>query len=614
MLLKVAEMLLTVISFFGLCIIVRARLRVHDTAAPLLASCAIILALMLSGFLHILRWGWLALQIGGIAAFLWCFVVKRRRLSTAVCVFILAVLVYVSIIYRNVYFIGNDTISHWAVAVKYLLRENRFPDAGTGVIHFPSYPLGTAVYVYYFCRAAGSGAGQYLACQSMLSWFALLPLFGFVRKNRAVGYAVAVGAMVTLMASRYYHFSMVVETLLAHMALGATCIVLQYRDEPKRMLAGVLPVMAVLIYIKNSGIFFSVLLCVLAVLTCREPHGKFRRGAMVRVAAISIGVIAAAFVLWQVHFKLAYGNVFTGKHSVSIANYARTLADKPDGMIGNIARLMLTRLPGRKPYWVCLALYLFTFALARHYGKTRPGWVKQWRDAAVLSVSILVVWYLMLFLMYIFSMPADEAKGLDAINRYEFSSIIYSAGVMAIFGIASISHRDADLALSGRAALTCGIAAATCVVFSHTVYGVPNLHGFTYVSKVNENISFPMELREKYGIEEGKRYIYFDRNNSYRRMIDYNGTRYEYYSNDLLGIYYDEIVFKDYSPTAFAYRKNTKYSSAERGPIEDIRAFLKDNIGEYDYLLVYDEVPEFEAALRELEADGAATIQICRSY
>ena len=609
--LKILYMLLTCASFMGLCGFVRDRLDIDDASAPLVASCGILLVLMLAGFIGALRWGWLALQAGGIAAFIWVFILRRRRFSTTVLLFMLAALVFVEVIYRGSYFVGNDTVSHWALAAKYLLREHRFPDAGTDLIYFPTYALGTAVYIYYFCRAAGLGAGQYLAAQMLFSCFALLPLLNHVRKNRAIGLAVGVGAILCLLGPRYFHYSLVVESLLAQMAIGGTCIVWQNRTQSRRAVAALLPVMAAMIWVKSSGIFFSLLLCILLVIALRRETGK---KAALRALIISLAVIAAVFVLWQVHFKLAYGDTFTGKHSVSLKNYSSTMSQKSAALIKSIASQMLARIFSLKPHVLCLVMYVFTLALAWLSKDSRNLWLTRWRHATVLSFSVLAVWYLMLFVMYVFSMPDYEAVYLAAINRYEYSGILYAAGVMVIFLLEYISDREWKLSVRWRGACACGLTVAIGAALFLTVHGIPTKDNMYGSADTVLNYAFGRDLREKYGVEEGKRYMYFGHYTEYMWMLQCHTTKYEFYSNELLGIFHGDELIAEGGTSDYAYCRSLRYSEKKKGFIDDISAFLAENIDQYDYLLVYDYDPDFDAVLQDFLKDYQGNTQICLSY
>ena len=48
-----------------------------------------------------------------------------------------------------------DDFSHWATAVKTLLRNDAFPTPADKLIYFPDYPLGSSVLIYWFARMSG---------------------------------------------------------------------------------------------------------------------------------------------------------------------------------------------------------------------------------------------------------------------------------------------------------------------------------------------------------------------------------------------------------------------------------------------------------------------------
>ena len=202
--------LAALMAFMGLSGLLRRRfpLEAGGFFAPLAAACLIILALMAGGMLGILGWTWYALFIGGLAGFVWVYLIRRQRTEWLAVALMGVGVVYALWHFHGAYFTGNDTASHWGVAAKYLLRTHRFPDASARVITFHSYPMGATCWIYYLSRLSGYSPEACLASQTLLGWTALLPLMGAARKSGLVGRAIAFIAMAFLIAFNDYAYSL----------------------------------------------------------------------------------------------------------------------------------------------------------------------------------------------------------------------------------------------------------------------------------------------------------------------------------------------------------------------------------------------------------------------
>lgn len=611
MLLTIIKTLLLTASFMGHCAFVTDRLEIEDTSAPLVVSGGVILVLMASGFMNVLKWGWLALLVLGIGLLIYECVFKRKRPSLIVIGLMLAAVVYCVLHYRGTYYNTHDSVSHWAVAAKYLLRENRFPDAGADMIYFTSYPLGAASFIYYICRVIGMEPGCFMSAQTLFAWFSLMPVFGLVRKKSAAGYALAAVTMIYLMGIGMYRFSLQVDNLMAQMAIGASCVIWLNRERPRRMVAAALPIAVALVYIKSASIFFSVVLVLL--MTIAVKRNSRHRKTWLRVLCVALMMVIAAFAIWQLHYKLTFG-AFTGKHSVSIDHYSENISEKTTEIIYGIGRNMLLRLLNKGPHVLCLVAYAATLALAVLLGKPRFEWIKRWRQAVLLTAVILVLWYVMLYLMYLFSMPMGEAESLASIYRYEYTSIIYTMGVMLMFAIACVSESTVDYGRVGHGALVCAALATAFVALRIPILGTSPAANLFSSWDGRWRYEYLLNMREKHDIEEGKRYLYFLEYDPEDRLSHAVVTKYELFSNDLLGIYHGEKLIEDGGETEYGYRLNLEFSDRELGYFEDVSAFLAEHMDEYDYLLVYDYDPDFDAALNDFLESYEGNTQVCKNY
>ena len=111
-----------------------------------------------------------------------------------------------------------------------------------------------------------------IVAQMMLNVIAFLPVFGLIRRNRIFGVALSMGALVFLLTFNVAMTSLQVDSLLAFITIGATATVLQCRHSPQKAMLAALPVMMALVFVKSSGIFFSLLIAAMLIASAyRSP-------------------------------------------------------------------------------------------------------------------------------------------------------------------------------------------------------------------------------------------------------------------------------------------------------------------------------------------------------
>ena len=81
-------------------------------------------------------------------------------------------------------------------------------------------------------------------------------------------------ALMVMMAHLSVFQSLLVDDLLAFCGLGGISIVLYYRKDLNRALFCVIPICAFLVFIKNSGVFFVLLMSILLlIIAARQKAG-----------------------------------------------------------------------------------------------------------------------------------------------------------------------------------------------------------------------------------------------------------------------------------------------------------------------------------------------------
>ena len=599
------KVILMALSFMGLCGLVKRRVGIDGTVAPLVAASGVIVLLMLAGMLHVLQWAWWGLFAGGLAGFAWCYMIRHEKVNWLAMAVLGLFLIYGCWHFRDAFFSGNDTISHWAMVEKYLHKTHRFPDDSTQLIYFQSYPLGASVFIYYLTYLVGPEESAYIVAQMMLNVIAFLPVFGLIRRNRIFGVALSMGALVFLLTFNVAMTSLQVDSLLAFITIGATAAILQCWHSPKKAMFAALPVMMALVSVKSSGIFFSLLIAVMLIASARVNRSAMGGHAVLKIALLSILAIVAMFAAWELHVSTAYVNATTSKHAVSLEYYAQTMADKSTAFIRQVGANMLKRLlhPSRiNVYLLGLAVLSLAFCLAAmaRRREERKVWLLRLRNTVIAGVAIYIIWYIMLFCMYVFSMPADEAQNLASITRYVRTIIGYLIGLVNIFMLAYFCREDFVFDKVDKGAAL-GMAAA---VAAFLLLGDGGLRSGAIYRMLRTPNSKPLayrpilEIEEKYEVDPEKSYMVFTMNNVYPLHIALYTSKYEFFSNDIMVIA-GGIEKDGYDPEAYYTFKDTYAHYTECEQTEDLTETLEQYMDQYDYLLICCEDSVFEA---ELEA------------
>lgn len=456
--------LLLFLSFTGLSAFVRSTLKLNRFIAPMFTSSAVIIVLMLSGMLGMLQAGFLLLYIGGFASLIYTYIIRRIRPDFALIALMGALCIYLGWRCFSCPLRHSDDFSHWALVASYILDNNAFPDAAAQVIRFQSYPVGTASFIYYIAHSLGNHEGLYALAQHLLEAFALLPMLALIEGNRKYLYPVFAVGYVFLITRNPLFINLQVDWILAHYATGAiAAIFCCHRDIKKAVLVS-LPAMIVLIYMKNSGMFFAF--CILLMLLISARRQKVSgRGQLLMLFGCAAAA-AGAYLLWNLHISIAYPAAESSKHAVSLTAYSQNLNEKGLSVIVKIAKMMVKYLlnPDAR---ILLAFLLFGAISAaliagclmipgqRAYLRTVIG-------GLLCSAGVFALWYAMLFFMYVFSMPLVEAINLASISRYTSTGLTLLSGLGLILLFAFYGRKTLVFPRVFRGVYV--LAAAVCLI------------------------------------------------------------------------------------------------------------------------------------------------------
>lgn len=616
--LTIFRMALLGISFSGLCGYIRSKFDIHAYATPFASACVIVGALMAGGMLGILEPVWYLLYIGGFALFGYTYIFKRNKVTWSLAAFLLCAVVYGIWRFRGLYANGNDTVSHWALVVKCMMKYDSFPDASAGVVVFQSYPLGIASFIYYLCKGSGLNTeGAYACGQYLLTFVSFLPVFCFVRKNKPAQFILALSVFVYLWVYNINVTVMQVDSTQPIIALGATAAVLWHRNNPGKSMAFAILSIILLVYTKSSGMFFALLVGVAAALTAQTERSKWK--TILKRLVVYIVVMVVAFAAWNLHVKLAYGAETVTKHAVSVSAYAKTFSEKTGAIALQIAVMMVKHI--LKPTWrylifigmVGLMLFISGALAVRYSDEVKRDLVFLVKCGAGM-VGLLLIWYVMLYFMYLFSMPLSEAIRLASLPRYEMSMRIYLMGT-ALMVLLTFMNRYTFRVKADWFFASCGLIVALfvmviCVKNTYYLKRVINRQAYSEAFRCMKS------LRENYEYEDGKKVLTLSLDRSGRTIGElYYLVKYEFMTPDI-----EEIIGVKSGETAenhtyLYYDPIPHVTRPEDGiPVEDIAQTLLDRADGFDYILVLDENEAFEEALERFEAEYQGNAVVMYAY
>lgn len=341
-----------------------------------------------------------------------------------------------SIILLQSSLVHYDNFSHWALIVKYLITEASLPTAATGIVSFTSYPIGSSLFVYYVSLIVGYYEGVMLLGQFMLIMAALYSLFSVIRDSSR---ALMVSSMfLTIALFNYFNIAirmnnLLVDFLLPLLALAAISGIYVLRRNFLLSSVHTAILLAVLAIVKNSGLFFVLIVLVYYLYTSIKNFNKEYSKIMYLLGIGSTVVFSfLTFILWDLHVE----NTFTeevSKHSVNIGSYQDIFAEKTNEITTQIIHTFTSTVID----WHSLStqgiifvnvIFIGAYLIIRVGFKRKNSLIKM----LFLTDAIVILYYIGILGMFLFSMPIEEALVLAGFERYASSMVIFSLGILSI--------------------------------------------------------------------------------------------------------------------------------------------------------------------------------------
>lgn len=596
-LLLLVRALLLGISFTGLCEAARTRLNLDRFIAPFIAACTVIVVLMLTGMAGFLQAGFFVLYAAGFAGLIYTWLICRMRPAFGVIGLLAVYAALLCVRFINCPLYHVDDFSHWGLVARTVLDHNAFPSAATPSITFQSYPTGTASFIYYVCRTLGNREDLYVVAQLFLTGLAFLPLLAHIRAGRRYLYPVALVFFLFLLQRNHIAVSLRVDWLLPFLGVGGIASVLHYRSDLKKALPIALISAAVCVYIKSSGMFFSVWIIAALAWAARRRGVRGRRLAGLILTGTSVFI--AAYLLWALRVKLAYPAGFESKHAVSLSNYAAELMHKGVAMSLQIAGAMISfllhpNIHAVTGYGMFIAIAAVLIAGCLLIPGQRPHLKPVLGQLAVIAGSYLL-WFVLLFGMYLFSMPEGEALELASIDRYNSTGLLFMMSLASLRLFAFYGRED--IAVTGAVRRAYCVGAACCIAGMALLFVISNSMHKWYLSKDTRLLPVRqrlIEVKEAFQLPDNSRVLFFCVNEAEDRepFLSFYHAKYELRTRDVVELVSGTLEGSD----------DILYARYRHGQelewLDDPVTFVAGEIDGCDAFVLIDYEPEFDAQIR----------------
>lgn len=416
----IGKILLFVISSFGYWELIKQYTKIDVHFLPGLVVAIQSTILFLAGLFNVLFETSLFMYVSGFCLLGYIIKTKKRikfvkTYGTPGYIFIAVAVVIMMFWLRGKLFNHYDNFTHWAMVTRNLLETDRYPNFQDSLIMFQEYPLGSASYIYYFARFVGTSESIQMLAQAVMMLVSILPLFLYVKKNAAAVIIMMTVAVNFIFSYNISIYDLLVDTLLPLVGMSALIYAFIYckNAEGKVEFFGIVFYLVQLMQIKNSGIFFVVLICLYIII--QAVRGKRIFGSLICVCVPCISLF-----LWHRHCNYVFPDSEYSKHAMTIENYHNGISGKSIEEIRDIALSVFKFTATSKDIWIVAAfavcIIVFTYCLNKKNS---------------LSLRIFAFSGVMFFLymfgvlgMYLFSMSGSEAINLDGIGRYTKTILI----------------------------------------------------------------------------------------------------------------------------------------------------------------------------------------------
>ncbi|MBP3950215.1 hypothetical protein [Bacillus suaedae] len=432
------------LSLGGWGVAISYKLKINNAFIPIFLYSAITFVLFIAGVLNILPL--IVTIIFYVGLLVWpvfiYFLLKERRkpnlsvlLSPALIFFVIATTMLMFLV-KGVSFTHYDNFSHWALIVKEMYLMDGLPDDST-VISFRNYPPGTALFIYFVLKITGYAESYALMAQNFLLAASLTVLFAYTSWKKPLYILLTLLLVIGLLSLELYSiYNLIVDKTLGMVAFTSVIISYYYRDDWKKILLTNVPILVLLILIKDSGKLFFILnaLLIIGLLFSNIMAGSrfnFKNVTLLgKITLILIGVPTSINYLWGQYTAKAYTADYAS-NKFALTESKLSSSDKSEEFVQTLLPKMFNSLVNFDDHnFLILVVTNATLIIS-----FIALWIVNKKASKLLVYAFLfcnitfIIYLGSLYLMYLFLMPEHEATRLASYSRYLTTIVIYIGAV-----------------------------------------------------------------------------------------------------------------------------------------------------------------------------------------
>lgn len=439
-----------------------------------------------------------------------------------------------------------DNFTHWALIVKHLLIHDALPTAEHAVITYTNYPVGSALWIYYFVFGVGAATEDiWLLAQSIYMVFCIQTLFVCVNRSKGILYVLLSGLCVAIytnssLSSNVSIYNLLVDTMLPLSALAGTlitgwacCEIRENRVVCKESTdIGVwcaVPLLCMTTQIKSSGLIFLLLPYVTLLLSAVRSK---RRVAALKPILVCILPLALTMA-WSTRHGIVFAGVSEGRHAVSASSFLAMDNSVAASIAYSVCKAMFS---GRDMLYLLFPLTASFVLMFFADESAADVFIK-----VFLSIALIYAMYMIGMVgMYLFAMPPEEAVRLAGIDRYRRSMLIWIHAMLHVSILISLSRFCAEgdrprLYRSGAYLCMLLCLLSGWVVYNWSYRRIKTVADGYVCDELNMRQTLEGLLKEE-NIPSGDSYLLWlpkDRNDDYHRLFYGYLMRYLTNSNDV---------------------------------------------------------------------------------
>ncbi|MCT1902555.1 hypothetical protein [Oceanobacillus sojae] len=426
-----------IFSLYGYAVFFEKKLHFHNKVSWMAACTWIILVLYIMAYFGWLYYSGIGLFIIGCISAIYYLYQKRRegnlgipKLNTLTLWLTFYFLMF-SLTLLHTSLEHYDNFSHWALIVKFLYTEGSLPTANDAIIGFTSYPMGSSLFVYYATLIGGFDDSIMLIGQLLLLFSCIYALFAVVRDERRV--LIITMMFCTIAIFNYFNIAirmnnLLVDFILPMLTLAGIAGIYRMQRNLSQISTFLFLIAASLSLVKSSAMFFAVIL-IIYYLSRVIMMWRFRKSKLLLLGITLITIICSLLpsVIWNAHVKNTFPE---SKHEVSVPAYQQIFGNKDFSIIKQITDLFISTIADISTIStqgiLLVNLVMFTIFIIIRFGMKRKN--SLFRYLLIINI-VIIIYYIGIYLMFLFSMPTEEALYLAGFDRYASSIIILALGV-----------------------------------------------------------------------------------------------------------------------------------------------------------------------------------------